>query len=82
MAITSAQGLAQALQNQRKSKQLSQQQVAELAGVKQSTISAFENAPDGSKLETLFKLLAAMNLELEVRARNAPTIKQEWDQEW
>ncbi len=82
MTITSAQGLAQTLQNQRKSKQLSQQQVAELAGVKQSTISAFENAPDGSKLETLFKLLAAMNLELEVRARNAPTIKQEWDQEW
>ncbi|TCJ96214.1 hypothetical protein EV694_1768 [Volucribacter psittacicida] len=37
--------------------------------MKQATVSAFENTPDSTKLETLFKLLAGLELELVVQPR-------------
>ncbi|GBU13665.1 hypothetical protein AwEntero_22660 [Enterobacterales bacterium] len=52
-------------------------------GLKQSTVSGFENHPDGTHLETLFKLLAAQDLELQLVPRNGPVEdKTSWDQEW
>ncbi|WP_440870443.1 helix-turn-helix domain-containing protein [Yersinia frederiksenii] len=68
--------------NAKKSK-LTQRKTAETVGLKQSTVSEFENHPDGTKLDTLFKLLAALDLELQVRPRNR-NIKDNttWDQEW
>jgi len=51
--------------------------------MKQSTVSEFENYPDGTRLETLFKLLAALDLELQITPRDSnPQEKCTWDQEW
>ncbi|ATM88557.1 helix-turn-helix domain-containing protein [Yersinia massiliensis] len=83
MKITSAAMLANTLRNERKKSKLTQRKTAETVGLKQSTVSEFENHPDGTKLDTLFKLLAALDLELQVRPRNR-NIKDNttWDQEW
>ncbi|PLR36503.1 transcriptional regulator [Chimaeribacter coloradensis] len=81
MHITSPDMLAQAMQSQRKTKNLSQQATAASIGVKQATLSAFENHPDGTRLETLFKLLAALDLELHLQQRDSGATAQ-WDQEW
>ncbi|WP_346348078.1 helix-turn-helix domain-containing protein [Shewanella abyssi] len=49
---------------------LSQGKVASKVGIRQDTISSFEQNPDPTKLETLFKILSALNLELDIKVRN------------
>nr|WP_267963908.1 helix-turn-helix domain-containing protein [Testudinibacter sp. TR-2022] len=73
MAITTAKMLAHALKEFRYQNKLSQSQVALLAGVKQATVSAFENQPERSKVETLFNLLSALELEITLSLRNKST---------
>jgi len=80
--ITSPEMLAQALKNIRKERQLSQSVVADSVGLKQATISGFENQPEGSRVETLFKLLTALDLELHLSERNSEKPEAGWDQEW
>jgi len=82
MKITSPEHLAQALKNARKDLGLTQQAAADLVGIKQATVSALENHPESSRLETLFKLLAALNLELNVSERGKTGQASGWDQEW
>ena len=82
MRITSPEMLAQALKNIRKERQLSQSVVADSVGLKQATISGFENQPEGSRVETLFKLLTALDLELHLSERNSEKPEAGWDQEW
>lgn len=69
--------------NQRKKLKLSQAEVANRVGLKQKTISAFENKPESTKLETLFYILSAVNLDFTVLSKddNAFTSKQ-WREEW
>lgn len=82
MKITSPEMLAIALRKARASKRLTQQETAQLVGVKQATVSAFENHPERSRVETLFKLIAALGLELYVTERDLDRDPQVWDQEW
>jgi len=83
MNITSAKALAHVLNNERKQRKLTQHDIAELIGVRQPTVSSFENGPEGTRLDTLFKLLAALDLELQVMPRNRISAEvKAWDQEW
>ncbi len=86
MQITSAKMLANAMREQRKAQKITQIETAKLVGIKQTTVSAFENTPEGTKLDTLFKLLAALDLELHVQARNSngelKSNTQQWNEEW
>lgn len=82
MKITSPKLLAQALKNARTGKRLTQQKTAEQIGIKQSTVSGFENQPDKARIETLFKLLSALELELHVTERDSEKSTTGWDQEW
>ncbi|MFL1407140.1 helix-turn-helix domain-containing protein [Marinobacter sp. M1N3S26] len=82
MKITSPDLLAQVLKNARIDHQLSQQSVAELVGIKQNTVSSFENHPEKSRVETLFRLLSALNLELSITERNKSPQGTGWEQEW
>ncbi|MDT8878197.1 helix-turn-helix domain-containing protein [Halomonas saccharevitans] len=86
MKITSPEMLAQSLKNARKRRHLTQQVTAEQVGIKQATVSGFEHHPERSRLETLFKLLSALELELHVTERNSAedTTSPEagWEQEW
>ncbi|KXS52090.1 type II toxin-antitoxin system antitoxin HipB [Marinobacter persicus] len=82
MKITSPEALASTLRNARKQRSLTQQTLAEQIGTKQATISTFENHPENCRIETLFKLLAALDLELQITERGQPESQTGWDQEW
>ena len=66
MKVTSPTSLAYAIKDHRKINKLTQTKTAELIGIKQTTVSDFENRPESTKLETLFKILSARDLELHV----------------
>ena len=78
--------LANAVRDQRKAQNITQSDTAKLVGIKQTTVSAFENTPEGTKLDTLFKLLAALDLELHVQPHNSnaeiQSSNQQWNEEW
>jgi HTH-type transcriptional regulator/antitoxin HipB len=82
MKITSPDALAQAMKNVRKSRKLTQRVTADQIGVKQATVSSFENHPERSRVETLFKLLSALDLELRLAERGETEQSERWDQEW
>lgn len=65
----------------RKKLKLSQAEVGKMVGLKQSTISAFENNPGGTKLDTLFHILSAVNLDIRVSSKNESP-KNKWKYEW
>jgi HTH-type transcriptional regulator / antitoxin HipB len=81
MLIHSTQELAEFTRDYRKRKHLSQAEASDRVGLRQKTVSAFENRPESTKLETIFKLLSALDLEIHVVPKGAVTF-QEWDQEW
>ena len=66
----SPQDIGHALREARKAKGLTQSQLAALSGIWQETISKIENGLGGTKLETIFDLLAALELELIVADRS------------
>lgn len=83
MKVTSAGALAQAVRDQRKVNKLTQSETAEQVGIKQTTVSDFENKPESTKLETLFKILSALDLELHVVKRGSSLPDNtSWTQEW
>lgn len=82
MKITSPDALSTALKNARHHQNLSQQAVAAKVGVKQATVSSFENHPGKSRIETLFKLLSALDLELRAVERGASNPVSGWSEEW
>lgn len=83
MNVTSPKMLAQAVRNARKQRKLTQREAAESMCMKQSTVSEFENHPEGTRLDTLFKLLAALDLKLQVVSRRGENKSSDgWDQEW
>ena len=69
MSISTPASLGQALRAARSEAKLTQTEVGSKVGVDQSTISSVENGNPGTRLDTLFHLLAALNLELSVRSR-------------
>lgn len=83
MRLNTPQILAAMIRDQRKTQQLTQKETADRVGIKQATISGFENNPDQCKVETLFKLLSALDLELHITRKGQSLDKNnEWDQEW
>ncbi|MFT4271854.1 MAG: type II toxin-antitoxin system antitoxin HipB [Pantoea sp.] len=66
----------------RQKNQWTQTQLAKKVGLKQATISHFENNPDLTTLATLFKILQSLELKLDIyeklEANETPAI---YDQE-
>ena len=86
MKITNAKQLSAYLRDVRLSEDLSQGKVASKVGIRQDTVSNFELQPGTTKLETFFKILSALNLELEVKPKgrqdNDTQIPGGWKEEW
>jgi HTH-type transcriptional regulator / antitoxin HipB len=81
--IRSPKELALLIINQRKKLKLSQVEVSNLVGLKQKTISALENKPESIQLDTLFRVLSALNLDIQVLSKDEnPTAKTQWKEEW
>ncbi|MBD1574592.1 helix-turn-helix domain-containing protein [Vibrio sp. S17_S38] len=71
MIINTPKSLAAFVKDSRKQKGLSQSEVASRVGLRQATISEFENNPDRTSIETIFKILASMKLELHLVSENS-----------
>lgn len=83
MKVTSPSLLAAAVRDHRKVSKLTQTDAAAQVGIKQTTVSDFENRPESTKLETLFKILAALDLELHVVKRGSTLDDSKvWKREW
>lgn len=79
MIINSAKDLALYLNDKRKQLKMSQSEVADLVGLKQDTISKFENSPDNSRIDTLFRILSALNLNMSLVEKEQGTHEEiEW----
>ena len=70
--------LGQALSGQRMSRQLTQKETADVVGLLPKTISRLEHATETASVESLFKLLSALQLELVVRSRPQESPSREW----
>ncbi len=64
------QDIGTVLRNARKAQGLTQCELAARAGVWQRTVSNIETSSSGAKLETVFDLLAALDLELHIVPRS------------
>jgi HTH-type transcriptional regulator / antitoxin HipB len=83
MIVHSAKELAEFVKDHRKRKKLSQSEVSDRVGLRQPTVSAFESRPEKAQLETFFKLLSALDLELQLVPKGEPnTATMGWDEEW
>lgn len=54
----------------RQMKRLNQTQAGELYRLQQSTISSIENGAPGTRLDTVFRVLAALDIELIAQQKN------------
>mgnify|MGYP002625402073 CR=1 FL=1 len=83
MLAHSPEALALLVKSQRKQLNLSQAEIADRVGLKQKTISAFENHPEGTQLSTLFRILAAAHLDIYAidKDRDISSLSG-WKEEW
>jgi HTH-type transcriptional regulator/antitoxin HipB len=83
MFIRSAKELALLVMSRRRELGLSQAEVADKVGLKQKSISAFENKPESTKIETLFRILSAVKLDINGLAKEkANADDKSWREEW
>lgn len=80
--VDSAKILVGTIKERRRDKALSQREVGRLVGVRQATISKLENNPDGTRLETLFRVMSALGIGLYVEDKFAPEKNSGWKEEW
>jgi len=83
MIIHSSKELALFMSHHRKKKKLTQKEAGSFVGLKQATLSHFENKPGTTRLDTLFRLLSVLGLELDIREKGEKhDTKAEWIEEW
>jgi len=68
--IHSLNTLGTTIKRQRKAKKLTQTQAGIEFNIDQSTLSSVEQGAGGTRLITLFRILAALDLEMVIRSKN------------
>jgi HTH-type transcriptional regulator/antitoxin HipB len=76
--IKTPQQLGAVLQGYRKTRMLTQAQVGARVGLPQKEISKLEMDPSNAALARVFKLLAALDLEVAVRERETSSDLSQW----
>ncbi|TOP57274.1 helix-turn-helix domain-containing protein, partial [Vibrio parahaemolyticus] len=77
--------LAIHLRDERKHKNLSQTKVADPVGLKQDTVSKFELNPETTSIQTLFRILSSLNLEMHIVQKSESIYPKSYDddgEEW
>jgi HTH-type transcriptional regulator/antitoxin HipB len=74
--------LGQVLRSSRRARHLTQTEVGEKAGQKQSTISTLETDSTASSIQTLYRVLSALGLELVIRDKQADAKPKAAAREW
>jgi HTH-type transcriptional regulator/antitoxin HipB len=77
--IYSPQQLAHLIRLERQKRGWTQSGRARRVGIKQATVSNFENNPDKTTLTTLFKILQSLEQELVIQSKSTQSGKElEW----
>ncbi|EPF1750631.1 helix-turn-helix domain-containing protein [Vibrio alginolyticus] len=79
MLITSPKQLAIHLRDERRHKKLSQIKVADPVGLKQDTVSKFELNPETTSIQTLFRILSSLNLEMHIVQKSESIYPKSYD---
>ncbi len=74
--------LANILKEIRRDRSLSQLEVGRLVGVRQATISKLENSPGTTQLDTLFRVLSALGIDLYMKDKDSDQKISKWNEEW
>jgi len=77
--ICSPKSLGSAIRRQRKAKKLSQSEAGSDFKLDQTTVSSIEQGAAGTRLETLFRMLAALGLEMVIKPKKSTNIKNSED---
>jgi Helix-turn-helix. len=77
-SIKTPQQLGAVLEGYRKNRGLTQKDVGAKVGLAQNVVSLLERTPQRAGLARIFKLLAALELELSVRPRRTSSRQSEW----
>jgi HTH-type transcriptional regulator/antitoxin HipB len=72
--------LGVALRSRRKELGLTQHEAAAQGGLQQKTVSSLENDPQRCTIESLYRLMAALQVELVLQPRDAsvPSAADDW----
>ena len=76
--INSIKSLGSAIRRSRKAKKLSQKEAGSAFKIDQTTLSSIEQGAPGTRLETLFRVLAALDLEIVIRSKTTSENKENW----
>ncbi len=79
MICRSATQLAAAIRRRRKELNMTQAVLGEKTGLRQATIYAVEKGEPGTQINTIFKILAALDMELANRNRTKGSTKDIMD---
>ena len=74
--IYSPKQLAQLIRLERQKRGWTQSDLARRVGIKQATVSNFENNPEKTTLTTLFKILQSLEQELVIQGKSAQNSKE------
>lgn len=76
---TSPKVLGQILKSARNQKGLTQDQAGNLVGITQAMVSRIERGESNARVDTLFRLLAALELEITVQPRGKDGTQRQGD---
>lgn len=82
MLIKSPKELAIYAGNYRKKLDLTQSELGQRVGLKQQTVSDFELRPEYCQIETLFRILSALELDMKLVPKNQQSGESQWHEEW
>ena len=82
MMIYNSKQLANQLKLIRTKHNLTQTELAKRVGIKQSTLSSFENHPETTQLQTLFKILHALEVNFVIQEQHSPTLQNNNGEVW
>jgi len=68
--------LGSAIKRQRQLKKLTQTEAGEAFHIDQTTVSSIEQGAEGTRLETVFRMLSALDLEMIIRPKKLTNQKR------
>lgn len=76
--VNSPKSLGNTIKRQRRAKGLNQKEAGSTFKIEQSTVSSLETGAPGTRLETVFRMLAALDLEMVIRTKKDTDMKDFW----
>ncbi len=71
--------LGQALKRYRRLKKISQTEAGQKLILDQTTVSSIENGAPGTRIDTIFRLIAALDLEMVIRTKQVTSSTAGWE---